>query len=304
MRVLVSGATGLIGRHLLQRLSPEHHVVALTRDPNRASPLPHVEWCGVDLSQPLDEARLPGAVDAIIHLAQSAHHRDFPERAHDIFRINVDSTLDLLEYARRVGTEVFIFASSGGVCGYKATTVLETDEPSPTSFYLRTKHIGEQLLQSYGEYLSTVALRYFFVYGPGQWRNVIAATLERIYLGQPVLLAGSDGIRLNPTFAGEAAEITAEALHLAGSHTVNVAGHDVVSFRELALLAGRLLAREPRFELTDQAPGGMVADVSSMSRHFPNASKVSLEDGLRRTIGWYLDRDPGRFHDEPLAAAR
>lgn len=83
-RLLVTGATGFVGRTLLEA-GCEHHLVALTRSsvPDWGRGLSNVEWVEADLTDPGFPRALPGEVDAILHLARSRHHRAVPERAKD-----------------------------------------------------------------------------------------------------------------------------------------------------------------------------------------------------------------------------
>src|SRR5712691_5873081 len=74
--VLVTGAGGFIGRHLVRALGERYRVVALVR--NRADAPENAEAIVFDLSQPLGDA-LPPRIDAVVHLAQSRRYREFPE---------------------------------------------------------------------------------------------------------------------------------------------------------------------------------------------------------------------------------
>ena len=66
MKVLVTGGSGLIGRHLIERLAPRHEVVSVGRTPPSDDRVEHVQQ---DLTMPLEG--LPEGLDAVVHLAQS-----------------------------------------------------------------------------------------------------------------------------------------------------------------------------------------------------------------------------------------
>src|SRR6266511_952399 len=105
MRVLVSGAAGFIGRHLVAHLSAEHEVVALVRPHRDAPPVTSAppfplgdNKCAsrgrgegtitpvpIDLTRPLDRAALPNSVDVVIHLAQA--NLRFPDAADELFAV-------------------------------------------------------------------------------------------------------------------------------------------------------------------------------------------------------------------------
>src|SRR5262245_61485639 len=117
MKIVLTGGTGFIGRNLLNHLCPRHEVFVLARrgsvwpSPARAC------WIEQDLARAVEVSRLPSPIDAVIHLAQSSLYKQFPDKAEDIFQINVESTFRLLEYARRASAKSFLFASTGGVYG-------------------------------------------------------------------------------------------------------------------------------------------------------------------------------------------
>ena len=109
--IIVTGASGLVGSHLLPLFGPEHQIHVLTREPPSKAAA-NVRYHQVDLAGGFDEERLPQQIDGVIYLAQSNHFREFPERALDIFEVNVASPLRLLDYARRARARTFVSASS------------------------------------------------------------------------------------------------------------------------------------------------------------------------------------------------
>ena len=113
-KCLVTGASGLIGTCLVELASENFDIYALTRRPMffRGGKVKNIVG---DLSLPGVCEALPEKIDTVVHLAQSAHFREFPTRAADIFKVNVSSAVSLLDYARRAGAQNFIIASSGGV---------------------------------------------------------------------------------------------------------------------------------------------------------------------------------------------
>ena len=78
--------------------------------------------------------------DYVIHLAQSAHYRDFPDGACDMMRINIEAaTFELLEWNRKHCAGSFLFASTGTVYRQKPNAITEKDVAAPSSFYGATK---------------------------------------------------------------------------------------------------------------------------------------------------------------------
>src|SRR5437016_4304610 len=118
-KCLMTGGTGLIGTNLRAALLPDWQVFAVSRSAGGdVQSQSHMIPVAADLAGQWDTASFPAQIDAVIHLAQSEHFRDFPEKAVDIFQVNAVSTLRLLDYARQAGARTFVLASSGGVYGH------------------------------------------------------------------------------------------------------------------------------------------------------------------------------------------
>jgi UDP-glucose 4-epimerase len=126
-------------------------------------------------------------------------------------------------------------------------------------------------------------VRPFFVYGPGQQANrFIPGLLSRIRAGQPVRLAGNDGIRLNPIYVDDAVELLRGALELEGSETLNMAGPRVHSIREIAEMIGAEVGANPTFDVTEPA-NDLVASVERLTQKL-GPPTVTMPEGLERTV--------------------
>lgn len=283
MKILVTGGTGFIGGHLLRSLGTRHEVVGLARTPPAGDA--DVEWVRQDLRDPLDVARLPDRLDAVIHLAQSRRYREFPDGAPDLFAINTASTASLLEYARSAGARCFVFASTGGLYGASYERLVETDPISPLNFYVASKYAAELLLGSYSPFFTTVVLRFFFVYGPGQERMLVPSLLERVRRGEEVTVEGNPGLRINPIHVTDAVRVFEPALALERSDVFNVAGDEVVRIEELAELLGRASGSPARVRHVEAGrKGDLVGDNRRMKEVLGIQPGVSLADGLAELV--------------------
>lgn len=281
MAVLLTGGGGFLGAVLLPRLAARGEVVALHRPDAEPPQVDGVRWVAQDLAEPL-WSELPERIEAVIHLAQSRRYREFPDGAVDVFEVNAGAAVRLLDYCRRARGASFTYASSGAVYASGPEPVKEDDAPQPSNFYAASKLAGEQAGEQFRGILHAHALRFFFIYGPGQRNMFIPGLLGRVRAGEDVTLAGPDGIRVNPVYVDDAADAVIATLDLAQSQTINVAGPDVVSVREIAELGGRLLERAPTFAVGDPQ-ADLVASIERQSE-IVGAPRIGFEEGLRRTV--------------------
>jgi nucleoside-diphosphate-sugar epimerase len=283
MRVLVTGAAGLIGTHMVRRLAEKYEIHALDR--HRAGELPgeRVHWVVQDLAQPLDHSKLPREIDAVIHLAQSRFYRQFPDKVEDVFDVNIHSTLRLLEYARGAGAHCFILASTGGLYAGRTGKRQETDLLEARNFYFASKYAAELLTNRYQDYFRAVILRLFFVYGPTQQGMLISNLMHKVNEGELIAIEGDPGLHINPIFVEDAVEAFEPALRLETSSVINIAGDEVVSVTELVRLIGETLGKKPLTEHRTGKPSGyLVGDTSRMKTMLGVYPRTNLLQGLKR----------------------
>jgi len=285
MKILLSGATGFIGRNLVPLLlSRGHQLFGLVRKPSLDLD-PQVQWIEQDLAEPFQRSKFPERMDVIIHLAQSKRYREFPDGANDIFNVNIKGTFDLLEYGRSAGIAKFIFASSGGIYGYSYERFVETDPANPLNFYLSSKYSAELLIANYQRFFKTIVFRFFFVYGPGQRDMLIPTLLRKVISGETVIIDGTPGLRINPTYIGDAIRVFEKALWWQNSDLFNVAGDEVVSILDLVHLIESATGKKAAIQHAQAAPGGdLVGDNSRMKAILGVYPQTSLLEGLKRTM--------------------
>ena len=284
-RILITGAAGFIGRRLVSTLWARHELFALIRPKTKRENFVGVKWLEHDLSRPLDQARLPDRVDAIIHLAQSRRYREFPEGGKDIFDVNIRSTFQLLEYARRVGAKHFLFASSGGVYGYSYERFVETDPVNPLNFYLSSKYTSELLIANYQPFFHTVVFRFFFVYGPGQKGMLIPNLMGKVREGEQITIEGDPGLRINPIDIEDALRVFEPALQLPSSALFNVAGDEIVTITELVGLIETVSDKQALIQHKGPNPvGDLVGDNSRLKKVLGVYPETPLLQGLRQML--------------------
>jgi UDP-glucose 4-epimerase len=288
-KILITGITGLIGSHIVEPLAEDSYVYGISRRSIDDKSVPgNTRQITVDLAEDWGMGLLPGQIDAVIHLAQSEHFRDFPAFSEEIFRVNTLSAVRLLDYARRAGASTFILASSGGVYGFGENEFSEESEivsKGDLGFYLGAKLCSEVLAENYTPYMNVIILRFFFVYGPGQRRTMLIPRLvQSVMEGKEIILQGGDGIRTNPIYVTDAVRAITRTLELDGSHKINVGGPGVLSLREIGEIIGAGMNKEPRFCLQPEVkPRHLVGDIRKMTRLL-GAPSIPFSEGVKSII--------------------
>lgn len=282
--ILITGATGLLGYHAIECLQDFYDVHAVVRSVPDSRLNNRIQYHSIDFSGTWSTRELPKKINTVIHLAQSAHFRKFPEMALDIFRVNVDSTARLLDYARQAGAERFIYASSGGIYGSGSSAFDENAPVIPSGqlgYYLGSKLCGEVLVENYAALMNIVILRFFFMYGRGQNRSMLIPRLiDNLKAGQIITIQGENGIRINPIHVSDAARAMVRVLNLEQSSIFNIAGPEILSIRQIVEIIGDQLNIKPIFEIKDGDPQDLVGDIKSMAEQL-HAPQVRLKDGIQ-----------------------
>jgi nucleoside-diphosphate-sugar epimerase len=295
MKILITGALGFVGKRLVQNLAEKgHEVIAIVHSvPDDTgyleSAAKKVDFLEIDLAS-LDCSQLPQNVDAIYTLAQSVHFREFPEKADDVFAVNIAANFHLLQWALSAGVRKFVHVSSGGIYGGRLGRIFQEDDSlavdSPLGFYLGSKLCSEIIFQNYGSFFETaVILRPFFIYGPGQRRNMfISRLINAVRGGSPLQLQGKNGLRVNPIFVNDAVIAFANALDLRDFHIINIAGPDVLHLRQIGEIIGEAVEKEPIFEMKDGDPVDYVANTEQAIKKLSQPMTPFVE-GISLTVG-------------------
>jgi len=157
-RIVVTGASGFVGRHLLDALKGRYKIFAVARRSQRQSGAPvhpNILWHRVDIGDVdgletlFQKIRDTGGAEVVVHLAA---YYDFSGEEHpEYMRSNVTGLRNVLEQCKTLRLKRFIFASSTAACDFRppGQSISETTPPDGAHIYARTKKIGEEMLREY-----------------------------------------------------------------------------------------------------------------------------------------------------------
>ncbi len=168
-RIIVTGASGFVGRHLLEELKHDVRIEGIARRSQArcgAPEHPNIGWYQVDIGERADLAavfrriRSEGPVHTVVHLAA---HYDFTGDDHpEYYRTNVNGLRNTLDLSHEIGISRFIFSSSVAACELPppGSALDETSSPDGDHIYARTKRLGERMLEDYRSAFPSVIVRF------------------------------------------------------------------------------------------------------------------------------------------------
>jgi len=320
MKVLVTGAAGFIGSHLVERLLRENcQVVGLdsfdtylydaeTKKRNLREIGEHRHWRFVE-GDILDDELLPSllkGVDLVAHIAALAGVRPSIVAPQKYIRTNIQGTLSLLEACRAAGVKRIVFASTSSVYGARSPEDVPFRESDPcvhpASPYAASKRAAELFCSNYRDLygIGVLAVRYFTVYGPRQRPEMAIHKFTRLIAdGRPVVLYGDGSSARDYTYIDDIVDGSWRACQKVtpgGFEIYNLGGSKTTSLRDLVDKISQRLARKPQLQFEPDQPGDVpitYADVSKSRRDLGYEPRVSIDEGLDRFVAWYQQRAAG-----------
>jgi UDP-glucuronate 4-epimerase len=325
MTVLVTGAAGFIGSHLVRALLDrgdnvvgvdnlnDYYPVALKKARLAQLIGDHSRFAfhAVDFA---DRAALETAIGGesirrIVHLGAQAGVRYSIENPRAYGQSNLVGHLELLETARQHGVSHFVYASSSSVYGDTSTLPFDAEAraDAPVSFYAATKKANELMAESYAHLyrVPMTGLRFFTVYGPwgrpdmAPWRFV-----ERIFARQPLPIYNHGKMKRDFTYIGDIVAGVLAALDRppaddgapkpGGSlspHTVYNLGNDnPEELGRLVTLIGEACGVTPMLDFLPMQAGDVTAtwaDITPARRDLGYDPATPLDVGVPAFVDWF-----------------
>ncbi len=235
-------------------------------------------------------------IDAVINLAARAGVRASVENPWVYLDANTKGTLNILECCREFKTKKFVLASTSSIYGLKKMPFKEDiNTDSPLAPYSATKKGAETLSYSY-HYLYDLdisVLRYFTVYGPaGRPDMSIFKFIKNMDAGIAIPVFGDGNQTRDFTYIDDIADGTIRALKPVGYKIINLGSDHPVKLKYVIKLLEKNLGKKAKIKHLPRHP----ADVTATWAYIEKAKKVlgwkpktSIEDGVEKTVKWFLD---------------
>src|SRR5690349_8207947 len=311
--LLVTGAAGFIGSHLVDRLlatnveritvvddfndfydpSIKHNNIQDHLKDSRYS----IHKVDIRDRAALEKVFTTTNFDSVVHLAARAGVRPSLTEPQLYSETNINGTLNLLELARHHGIEQFVFGSSSSVYGINAKVPFSEDDPirQPISPYAATKAAGELLCHTYKHLygLRCICLRFFTVYGPRQRPDLAIHKFAKLISQHKSIPVFGDGTtRRDYTYVDDIIDGVMAAIHYDQTNyeVINLGESRTVELNELISLLEKELDTHAIIERQPPQPGDVpqtFADVSKARALLNYQPKTPIEEGLQRFVEWF-----------------
>ena len=270
MKVLVTGANGFTGQHLIKTLIGKgFEVIATSRNESLLPSYNKLTYYNIELTDVSNVENLFDLTrpDAVIHTAAMSKPDECSANPNLCTANNIEATGHLLEAATKVGTQHFIYLSTDFIFG-EGGPHAEDDAPAPLNLYGASKLEAEQMVTA-SSIISTV-IRPVFMYGP-VWVNLRPSFIQwvasKLKNGEPIKVV-TDQAR-TPTYIGDLCWGIRKIINDQVPGVFHLAGKDIVSPYDMAVAVAKHL----------NLPLGLIEPVTAST--FPEPVKRAQRSGLK-----------------------
>jgi UDP-glucose 4-epimerase len=279
LRILVTGAAGFIGTHLIRRLMiDKHEVIAFDkRTCNLGTQFVQGDVASFDFSNILED------VEAVFHLASLLGTSELFHRIIEAERVNVIGTLNLLEAMRKKDVDNMVFTSKPNFWKDNVYTI--------------TKETCERYLMMYRNVygFNAVIARPFNVYGPeehlSEYRKAVPYFTTAALKNETIEIFGDGEQTMDAIYVDDAIEALIRCSIVRPKEAVEIGSGKPLKVKQLAQEIVDLSNSKSKLLYIPmrrgEADAKNVRANGNIERLIGFRPKVSLEDGLKRTIGWY-----------------
>jgi dTDP-4-dehydrorhamnose reductase len=270
MKVLVTGANGFTGQHLVKTLvNKGFEVIASSRNESKLTSYSNLTYYNCELTDVRNVENLFDLTrpDAVIHTAAMSKPDECAANPELCTANNIQATQYLLEAATKVGSQHFVYLSTDFIFGENGPHA-EEDAPAPLNLYGASKLDAEALVNASS--INSTIVRPVFMYGP-VWENLRPSFIQwvasKLKNGEPIKVV-TDQAR-TPTYIGDLCWGIQKIINDQVSGVFHLAGKDIVSPYDMAVAVAKQL----------NLPLGLIEPVTAST--FPEPVKRAQRSGLK-----------------------
>ncbi|MPZ07599.1 MAG: NAD-dependent epimerase/dehydratase family protein [Nitrososphaeraceae archaeon] len=311
MKILITGGAGFLGSYLCEKYVNDGHVVyaldnLMNGNLNNIRILLHkknFKFLHDDIRRDELYQKLPTDLDAILHLAAQIHVDRSVVNPAETFKINVEGTLKVLEFARMNDVKKVLYASTSEVYGTAKYTPMNENHPLLASHpYGVSKIAADRLCYTYNETydLGVDIIRCFNLFGPRQkdtgYGGVIAIFINRVLQNKPPIIYG-DGTQTRDYMYVRDAVIAYDKVLMSdnnpGRNGINFGSGTEISINEIAELVIKYAAqKDMKIIYVEPRPievQRLFADISMARKLLGFKPQFDFRKGLSTLVDWYTN---------------
>lgn len=303
MRILVSGAAGMIGSHAVDALLARGDEVVAVDDlscGHKKNVSTQARFVVLDVCDEKAVAKVfdeLGPFDGVVHQASIINRGIDEEDVNIDIAVNINATVNLVRNAIKANVRRFVYASSVAV--YGRPEVLPAKERETMPFPIASYGIGKLSAEHYVRYLceetdmTYACLRYSNIYGPRQNKNgevgVVGVFVDNVSLNKPIVVYGDGQQSRDFLYVSDCVEATLAALDEEGSFVLNIGSGRPTTVMEI--VDSLAAACERPMEIVNKPLrhgeiGQFWCDVSQAQAALNWSPKTDLPTGIRNTLQW------------------
>lgn len=276
--IIVTGGTGYVGSHIINKLRQNYRCIHLGR--NFSNICESIIWDGYS---ELNEDIFKQDIDSIIHCAAIVGTNNKVSQA-EYIDINVKTTLYLLQFGQKKMVNNFIYMSTGGVYGFRENEITEENICKPEGIYNLTKYFSELLCNQYSKTLPITILRLFFPYGSYQKDGLINKLIRSVRASKEIELNQNGLPIINPIHIDDVCDMVKIIVDTKKTGIFNVCGNEPLSVMELCERICKELNMDVKFGFNNRNISNMFGSNQKICNELNYNLKLTLSTGLEQVI--------------------
>jgi UDP-glucose 4-epimerase len=294
MKVLVTGGSGFIGSHVVDKLR-DKGVDVRVYDMVMPTFRDDIEYYKGSLLDYTSLGMAMSEIDIVYHLGAIADVKDVYEDPHYSESINTRGTMNVLEAVKKAGVIKLVYGSTTWVYSDADGDNVDESTPlhAPSHLYTATKIASEYYCQAYAKLygLKTTILRYGIPYGSrARGAAVIPVFVKKALNKEPLTIAGDGSQFRKFVYVEDLAEGNVlGARKIADNKIYNLEGDVKISIKDIAETVKKILG-DVKIEYIEGRPGdysGKIISNKKAKEELGWAPKTIFEEGVRKYIDWY-----------------
>ncbi len=296
--ILVTGITGFVGSHLAAKLrllgASVYGISRSTRDKS-------IIQGDITNYNLVDECVRNKKIDICFHLAGESLVEAGQKNPYNVFKVNMEGILNILESSKRNRLERIIIASTAHVYGKNKVPYFEGYTPRPSRPYETSKACTDLITQSYADTFKLPILipRFVNIYGPGDlnFNRLIPKTIKSVLLDTSPRMWGGEGIRdylyIDDAIDAYIKLALVDFKKVGNNKIFNFGGENKISVKALIekiiLLSGKKIKITKIKEQRSEEIKEQYVSFDKAMKFLGWSAKIDLDQGIGKTIDWYED---------------